>query len=161
VTLLPACLDDYVEAENPVRVVEVFVDGLDLGELGFEGIDPAATGRPAYHPAVLLKLYIYGYLNRIQSSRRLEREAQRNVELMWLSGRLMPDFKTIANFRKDNGPAIRKVCRQFIVLCQRLNLFSEAIVAIDGSKFKAVNNRDKNFTPAKMQRRFDSTGCFD
>ena len=153
VTLLPACLDDYVEAENPVRVVEVFVDGLDLGALGFVGVDPAATGRPAYHPAVLLKLYIYGYLNRIQSSRRLEREAQRNVELMWLTGRLMPDFKTIANFRKDNGRAIRKVCRQFIVLCRQLNLFTEAIVAIDGSKFKAVNNRDKNFTPAKMQRR--------
>src|SRR6202521_4979915 len=143
VTLLPACLDDYVEAENPVRVVEVFVDGLDLDGLGFVGVDPA----------VLLKLYIYGYLNRIQSSRRLEREAQRNVELMWLTGRLMPDFKTIANFRKDNGLAIRKVCRQFVMLCQRLNLFSEAIVAIDGSKFKAVNNRDKNFTPAKMQRR--------
>ena len=153
VTLLPACLDDYVEAENPVRVVEVFVDGLDLGELGFVGVAPAATGRPAYHPAVLLKLYIYGYLNRIQSSRRLEREAQRNLELMWLTGRLMPDFKTIANFRKDNGPAIRKVCRQFVVLCRRLNLFTEAIVAIDGSKFKAVNNRDKNFTSAKMQRR--------
>ena len=153
VTLLPACLDDYVEAENPVRVVEVFVDGLDLGALGFVGVDPAATGRPAYHPAVLLKLYIYGYLNRLQSSRRLEREAQRNVELMWLTGRLMPDFKTIANFRKDNGRAIRKVCRQFIVLCRQLNLFTAAIVAIDGSKFKAVNNRDKNFTPAKMQRR--------
>ncbi len=153
VTLLPTCLEDYVEAENPVRVVEVFVEGLDLGELGFVGVDPAATGRPAYHPAVLLKLYIYGYLNRIQSSRRLEREAQRNVELMWLTGRLMPDFKTIANFRKDNGSAIRKVCRQFVVLCQRLNLFSEAIVAIDGSKFKAVNNRDRNFTHAKMQRR--------
>ena len=153
VTLLPACLDDYVEAENPVRVVEIFVDGLDLDALGFVGVDPAATGRPAYHPAVLLKLYIYGYLNRIQSSRRLEREAQRNVELMWLTGRLMPDFKTIANFRKDNGRAIRKVCRQFIVLCRQLNLFTEAIVAIDGSKFKAVNNRDKNFTPAKMQRR--------
>jgi len=153
VTLLPACLEDYVEAENPVRVVEVFVDGLDLDALGFVGVDPAATGRPAYHPAVLLKLYIYGYLNRLQSSRRLEREAQRNVELMWLTGRLMPDFKTIANFRKDNGRAIGKVCRQFIVLCRQLNLFTEAIVAIDGSKFKAVNNRDKNFTPAKMQRR--------
>jgi transposase len=153
VTLLPACLEDYVGAENPVRVVEVFVEGLDLSALGFVGVDPAATGRPAYHPAVLLKLYIYGYLNRIQSSRRLEREAQRNVELMWLTGRLMPDFKTIANFRKDNGSAIRKVCRQFVVLCQRLNLFSEAIVAIDGSKFKAVNNRDRNFTHAKMQRR--------
>ncbi len=153
VTLLPACLEDYVEAENPVRVVEVFADGLDLGALGFVGVDPAATGRPAYHPAVLLKLYIYGYLNRVQSSRRLEREAQRNVELMWLTGRLMPDFKTIADFRKDNGPAIRNVCRQFIVLCRKLDLFSEALVAIDGSKFKAVNNRDKNFTSAKMQRR--------
>src|ERR1700693_4859136 len=153
VTLLPTCLDDYVEAENPVRVVEVFVDGLDLGELGFVGVDPAATGRPAHHPAGALTLYIYGYLNRIQSSRRLEREAQRNVELMWLTGRLMPDFKTIANFRKDNGAAIRKVCRQFVVLCQRLNLFSEAIVAIAGSKFKAGNNRDRHFTHAKMQRR--------
>jgi len=153
VTLLPACLEDYVEAENPVRVVEVFVEGLDLEALGFVGVDPAATGRPAYHPAVLLKLYIYGYLNRIQSSRRLEREAQRNVELMWLTGRLMPDFKTIANFRKDNGRAIRNVCRQFVVLCQRLDLFSQALVAIDGSKFKAVNNRDRNFTRAKMQRR--------
>jgi transposase len=134
VTLLPECLDDYVEAENPVRVVEVFVDGLDLGALGFDGVDPAATGRPAYHPAILLKIYIYGYLNRVHSSRRLEREAQRNVELMWLTGRLTPDFKTIANFRRDNGPAIRNVCRQFVVLCQRLDLFSQAIVAIDGSK---------------------------
>ena len=155
VTLLPACLEDYVVEDNPVRVIDVFVDELDLGELGFEGVDPAATGRPAYHPAMLLKLYIYGYLNRIQSSRRLEREAQRNVELMWLTGRLMPDFKTIANFRKDNGPAIRSVCRQFVVLCRQLDLFSEAIVAIDGSKFKAVNNRDRNFTSAKMQRRME------
>ena len=153
VTLLPECLDDYVGPDNPVRVVEAFVEQLDLRQMGFEGIDPLATGRPSYHPAVLLKLYIYGYLNRIQSSRRLEREAQRNVELMWLTGRLMPDFKTIANFRKDNGPALRKVCRQFIVLCRQLNLFTQALVAIDGSKFKAVNNRDKNFTSAKMQRR--------
>src|SRR5437660_10087684 len=153
VTLLPACLDDYVEAENSVRVVEVFIDELDLGKLGFEGVEPAATGRPAYHPAVLLKLYIYGYLNRIQASRRLEREAQRNLELMWLTGRLMPDFKTIANFRKDNGKAIRGVCRQFVVLCRELGLLSEALVAIDGSKFKAVNNRDRNFTRAKLQRR--------
>ena len=153
VTLLPECLDDYVGQDNPVRVVEAFVEQLDVRQMGFDGAEPAATGRPAYHPAVLLKLYIYGYLNRIQSSRRLEREAQRNVELMWLTGRLMPDFKTIANFRKDNGRAIRNVCRQFIVLCRRLNLFSEAMIAIDGSKFKAVNNRDKNFTPAKMQRR--------
>jgi len=153
VTLLPVRLDDYVDQNNPVRVVEAFVEQLDLRQMGFGGVAPAATGRPAYHPAVLLKLYIYGYLNRVQSSRRLEREAQRNVELMWLTGRLMPDFKTIANFRKDNGRAIRNVCRQFIVLCRQLNLFTEAIVAIDGSKFKAVNNRDKNFTPAKMQRR--------
>src|SRR5437870_8250296 len=153
ITLLPECLDDYIAEDNPVRVVEVFVDGLDLDALGFVGVDPAATGRPSYHPSALLKIYIYGYLNRIQSSRRLEREAQRNVELMWLTGRLMPDFKTIANFRKDNGPAIRNVCRQFIVLCRKLDLFTEAIVAIDGSKFKAVNNRDKNFTAAKMQRR--------
>lgn len=134
-TLLPAVLDDYIAETNPVRVVDVFVDELALGNLGFAGIAPAATGRPAYHPAVLLKLYIYGYLNRIPSSRRLEREAQRNVELMWLTGRLMPDHKTIANFRKDNGPVIRKVCRQFVVLCQQLNLFSDALVAIDGSKF--------------------------
>lgn len=152
-TLLPEMLDDYIADTNPVRVVDVFVDELDLGQLGFEGVDPAATGRPAYHPAVLLRIYIYGYLNRIQSSRRLENEAQRNVELMWLTGRLMPDFKTIADFRKDNGMAIRRVCRQFVVLCQQLGLFSEALVAIDGSKFKAVNNRDRNYTSAKLERR--------
>jgi transposase len=152
---LPECLDDYIADTNPVRVVDVFVDELNLGHLGFDGVDPAATGRPGYHPAILLKLYIYGYLNRIQSSRRLEKESQRNVELMWLTGRLMPDFKTIARFRKDNGKAIRNVCRQFIVLCQRLGLFSEALVAIDGSKFKAVNNRDRNFTSAKLQRRME------
>lgn len=154
-TLLPELLDDYIAETNPVRVVDVFVDELDLGQLGFEGVAPAATGRPAYHPAVLLKLYIYGYLNRIQSSRRLEKESCRNVELMWLIGRLAPDFKTIANFRKDNGQAIRSVCRQFVVLCQQLGLFSEALVAIDGSKFKAVNNRDRNFTSAKLQRRME------
>jgi len=154
-TLLPEILDDYVTEANPVRVVDVYVDELDLSQLGFEGVDPAATGRPAYHPAVLLKIYIYGYLNRVQSSRRLEREAQRNVELMWLTGRLMPDFKTIANFRKDNGKAICSVCKQFVVLCQQLGLFSEALVAIDGSKFKAVNNRDRNFTNAKLQRRME------
>ncbi|EJM11726.1 transposase [Pseudomonas sp. GM21] len=154
-TLLPESLDDYVSDTNPVRVVDVFVDELDMGKLGFEGVTPANTGRPAYHPAILLKIYIYGYLNRIQSSRRLEREAQRNIELMWLTGRLMPDFKTIANFRKDNGKAIRGVCRQFVVLCQQLGLFSEALVAIDGSKFKAVNNRDRNFTSAKLRRRME------
>jgi transposase len=153
VTLLPDCVDDYVGTDNPVRVIEAFVDQLDLREMGFESVDPEATGRPAYHPSVMLKIYIYGYLNRVQSSRRLEHESQRNIEVMWLTGRLMPDFKTIANFRKDNGKAIRRVCRQFIVLCRELNLFSEALVAIDGSKFKAVNNRDKNFTAGKMQRR--------
>ena len=153
ITLLPECLEDYVAEDNPVQVVEVFVNELDLGALGFAGVDPAATGRPAYHPAVLLKLYIYGYLNRIQSSRRLEREAQRNVELMWLTGRLAPDFKTIADFRRDNGKAIRKVCQQFVVLCRRLDLFSDSIIAIDGSKFKAVNNRDRNFTAAKLRAR--------
>ena len=143
-TLLPESLDDYVSDTNPVRVVDVFVDELDLVSLGFDGAIPADTGRPAYHPAILLKIYIYGYLNRIQSSRRLEREAQRKVELMWLTGRLMPDFKTIANFRKDNSKAIKGVkgvCRQFVVLCQQLGLFGENLVAIDGSKFKAVNNR--------------------
>jgi transposase len=153
VTLLAECLEDYVGADNPVRVVDVFVDQLDLRGLGCASVEPAETGRPSYHPAMLLKIYIYGYLNRVQSSRRLEREAQRNVELMWLTGRLTPDFKTIADFRKDNGPAIRRVCREFIVLCRKLDLFSQAMVAIDGSKFKAVNNRDKNFTSAKMQRR--------
>jgi transposase len=154
-TLLPELIDDYISESNPVRVIDVFVDELSLGLLGFEGVDPAGTGRPAYHPAVLLKLYIYGYLNRIQSSRRLEREAQRNVELMWLMGRLTPDHKTIANFRKDNGKPIRNVCRQFVILCQQLNFFTEALVAIDGSKFKAVNNRDRNFTRAKLQRRME------
>ena len=152
VTLLPECLDDFVGAENPVRIVDAFVEELDLCSLGFDGLTPAATGRPAYHPAVLLKVYIYGYLNRIQSSRRLEREAQRNVELMWLTGRLAPDFKTIADFRRDNGVGIRNVCRRFVVLCRDLKLFSQALVAIDGSKFKAVNTRDKNFTMGKIDK---------
>lgn len=153
ITLLPECLDDYITEDNPIRVIEVFVDEMDLGALGFAGVDPAATGRPAYHPSVLLKLYLYGYLNRIQSSRRLERETQRNIELMWLTGRLSPDFKTIADFRKDNGLAIRNVCREFVVLCRRLNLFSQAIVAIDGSKFKGVNAHDRNFTHGKVDKR--------
>ena len=147
--------DDYVTENNPVRVIEAFVDELDLATLGFDGVVPEATGRPAYHPSVLLKLYLYGYLNRMRSSRRLEREAQRNVEVMWLTARLTPDFKTIADFRKDNGSAIRATCRQFVMLCRQLDLFSEAIVAIDGSKFKAVNNRDKNFTPNQIQRRLE------
>src|SRR3984957_9820977 len=153
--LLPHSLEDYVGEENPVRVIEVFIDELDLAALGFSRMTPAATGRPAYHPSTLLKLYLYGYLNRVQSSRRLEREAQRNVAVMWLTARLTPDFKTIADFRKDNGSAIRATCRHFVMLCRQLDLFSEAIVAIDGSKFKAVNNRDKNFTPNQIQRRLE------
>src|SRR5207249_8405645 len=152
-TLLPECLDDFIDESNPVRVIDVVVDALDLAELSFEGIEPAATGRPSYHPSVLLKLYIYGYLNRVQSSRRLEREALRNVEVMWLMSRLAPDHKTIADFRKDNGRAIRQVCVRFVALCRVMGLLTEASVVIDGSKFKAVNNRDKNFTRAKMERR--------
>src|SRR5437588_6411421 len=153
--LLPHSLEDYVGEENPVRVIEVFIDELDLAALGFSGRTPAATGRPAYHPSTLLKIYLYGYLNRVQSSRRLEREAQRNIELMWLAGRLAPDFKTIADFRKDNGAAIRAVCGQFVELCRRLKLFTRAVFAIDGSKFKAVNNRDKNYTVAKVGKRIE------
>jgi transposase len=152
-TLFPESLDEYIGADNPVRVVDVFVEELDFKQLGFERAEPEVTGRPGYHPGTLLKIYLYGYLNRIQSSRRLERETQRNVELIWLTGRLTPDFKTIADFRKDNGHAIRQVCREFMLLCRKLNLFSEALVAIDGSKFKAVNARDKNFTEAKLKAR--------
>ena len=153
-TLFPEQLDDYVSEDNPVRVIDVFIDGIDLSALGFKTI-PADTGRPAYHPETMLKLYIYGYLNRVQSSRRLEREAGRNVELMWLLGRLAPDFKTIADFRKNNTKAIRSVCREFVIICRKLNLFSEVFVAIDGSKFKADNNRDRNYTRAKLKRRLE------
>src|SRR6202522_1394610 len=153
--LLPEFLDDYVGEDNPVRAIDVFVDELDLEALGFSGVVPEVTGRPAYHPATLLKIYLYGYLNRVQSSRRLERESQRNLELMWLTGRLMPDFKTIADFRRDSGPAIRAVCAPFVVLCRQFNLFTRTIVAIEGSKFKAVNNRDKNFTVAKVAKRIE------
>jgi transposase len=153
--LLPECVDDYVTEENPVRVVEAFIDELDFATLGFARAVPAETGRPGYHPATLLKLYLYGYLNRIPSSRRLEREAGRNLELMWLTGRLAPDFKTIADFRRDNGPAIRAVCSRFVALCRGLGLFADAVVAVDGSKFKAANNRDKNFTPYKLQKRIE------
>jgi transposase len=153
VTLFPERLEDWIGEDNGVQVIDAFVDALDLNVLGFERATAAATGRPGYHPSVLLKLYIYGYLNRIQSSRRLEREAGRNVEVMWLLGRLVPDHKTIADFRKDNGAALRKVCAQFVELCRRIGLLSAASVAIDGSKFKAVNNRDRNFTKAKMARR--------
>ena len=151
--LLPESLDDFIAESNPVRVIDAFVDALNLAELGFAGVEPAATGRPSYHPSVHLKLYIYGYLNRVQSSRRLEREAGRNVEVMWLLGRLVPDHKTIADFRKDNGAAIRKVCARFVELCREMGLLRKPSVAIDGSKFKAVNNRDKNFTRAKVERR--------
>ena len=152
-SLFPAELEDYVAEDNPVRAVDAFVDGLDLGKLGFGRVIPLAKGRPCYHPATLLKIYIYGYLNRVPSSRRLERECQRNIELVWLTGQLAPDFKTIADFRKDNGPAIRRVCREFVLLCRSLNLFSDALVAIDGSKFKAVNGRDRNFTKHKLRAR--------
>ncbi len=151
-TLFPESLDEYITEDNAVRVIDVFLDDLDLSGLGFR-TQPQETGRPAYHPAMMLKLYVYGYLNRVQSTRRLEREAQRNVELMWLLGRLAPDFKTIADFRKNNGESIRLVCREFVMLCRKLNLFADAFVAIDGSKFKAVNSRDRNYTKAKMQRR--------
>ena len=154
-TLFPALLDDYVAEDNPVRAVDVFVEGLDLDKLGFVGVQPLDTGRPGYHPGMMLKLYIYGYLNRVPSSRRLERECQRNIELIWLTGQLAPDFKTIADFRKDNGKAIREVCREFVALCRKLDLLVAASVAIDGSKFKAVNARDKNFTEAKMKRRLE------
>src|SRR6266850_786692 len=152
-TILPECLDDWMDENNPVRAIDAFVEALNLFELGFAGVEPEATGRPSYHPSVLLKLYIYGYLNRVQSSRRLEREAGRNFEVMWLLGRLVPDHKTVADFRKDNGPAIRKVCARFVELCREMGLLATASVAIDGSKFKAVNNRDKNFTRAKVERR--------
>jgi transposase len=152
-SLLPGSLDDWVGENNPVRVIDAFVEALDLKDLGFENVDPTGIGRPGYHPLIHLKLYIYGYLYRVQSSRRLEREAGRNLEVMWLLGRLAPDFKTIADFRKDNGPAIKKVCARFVELCRRMGLLAKASVAIDGSKFKAVNNRDKNFTAAKIERR--------
>jgi transposase len=153
--LLPEYLDDFVAEENQVRVIEAFVDELDLQGLGFEGVAPEATGRPAYHPATMLKIYVYGYVNQIASSRRLEREARRNVELMWLTGRLAPDFKTIADFRKDNGAAIRATCRQFVALCRKLNLFTQAMVAIDGSRFKAVNSRDRSFSRGSIERRIE------
>src|SRR6201991_3050070 len=153
VTLLPECVDDYIGEDNPVRVIDVFVDELGLEDLGFNGTVPALTGRPSYHPGVMLKIYIYGYLNRVPSSRRLERECQRNVELMWLTGRLAPDFKTIADFRRDNGAAILNVCRRFVELCRELKLLAGDTVAVDGSKFKAVNSRDRNYTAGKIDKR--------
>ena len=158
VTLVPECLDDFVAEDNPVRIIEAFVEELELESMGFDGITPSTTGRPSYHPAVLLKIYIYGYLNRIQSSRRLERECQRNVELMWLTGRLAPDFKTIADFRRDNGTGIRNVCRRFVVLCRDLKLFSQALVAIDGSKFKGGHPSLYERPRLRQFRCFDLTG---
>lgn len=152
-TLFPERLEDWIDENNPVRAVDAFVGALDLTELGFDRTTVGRMGRPKYHPSVLLKLYIYGYLNRVQSSRRLEREAGRNVEVVWLTGRLAPDHKTIADFRKDNGKAIGKVCAQFVQLCRQLGLLTKASVAIDGSKFKAVNHRDNNFTDAKLRTR--------
>ena len=156
-TLFPESIDDFVTEDNPVRVIDMFVDHLDLLDLGFETVNPKLTGRPGYHPSTMLKLYIYGYLNRIQSSRRLEKESHRNVELMWLLERLRPDFKTIANFRKDNGKGIKNVCRKFVELCRQLNMFEDSVFAIDGSKFKAVNNKSKNYTPAKVQAHIERT----
>ena len=152
-TLFPEYLEDWIDRDNPVRAIDAFVDKLDLSGLGFDGVAPEATGRPSYHPSGLLKLYIYGYLNRVQSSRRLEREGGRNVEVMWLTCRLLPDHKTIADFRKNNGPAIKQVCIQFVELCRQMSLLTTPSVAIDGSKFKAVNTRDKNFTRGKVERR--------
>jgi len=149
-TLFPERLDDYLTEENDIRVIDAFIDSLILSDLGFKTV-PADTGRPAYHPSTMLKLFVYGYLNRIQSSRRLEREAGRNVELMWLLGRLAPDFKTIADFRKDNGKGIKNTCRAFIGLCRQMNMFTDVIVAIDCSKFKAVNSKENNYTPKKLQ----------
>jgi transposase len=156
-TLFPESLDDYIAEDNSIRVVDAFVDKLILKDLGFDRADPSDTGRPGYMPATMLKIYIYGYLNRIQSSRRLERESYRNVELIWLTGRLMPSFKTIADFRKDNKKAIRRVCTEFVGMCREFGLFSATLVAIDGSKFKAVNSRDKNFTQKSIKHRLKKT----
>jgi len=163
ITLFPEALDDYVGEENPVRFLDAFVDGLDLQALGFSHAVLEETGRPPYHPGDQLKLYVYGYLNRVRSSRRLEKEAGRNLELMWLLKRLTPDFKTIADFRtpsrrpcgKDNRNAIRRVCREFTLFCRQLDLFGGELVAIDGSKFKAVNSKGRNFTQAKLKRQME------
>jgi transposase len=152
VLLFPEAIDDYVSDDNPVRFIEAFVDNLDLNELGFSRTQPAHTGRPAYDPADLLKLYIYGYINRLRSSRLLERECSRNLELLWLMRKLRPDFKTIADFRKDNAEPIKKVCREFTLLCKRLELFGGEFVAIDGSKFKAQNSKRRNFTREKLDK---------
>jgi transposase len=150
-TLFPEALDDFVTEDNPVRVIDVFVNEINLDSLGFHRVQAKQTGRPCYNPPTLLKLYIYGYLNRIQSSRRLEKETHRNVELMWLVERFSPDFKTIADFKKDNGKGIKNACRQFVTLCRQMNMFSDGVFAIDGSKFKAVNNKSRNYTPKKVK----------
>lgn len=152
ITLFPEVIDDYIRAENPVRFIEAFVNNLDFVKLGFQHAITSPTGRPPYHPADMMKLYIYGYLNRIRSSRRLEKEAGRNLELMWLLEKLQPDFKTIADFRKNNLTAIKGVYREFIVICKKLELFGAELVAIDGSKFKAVNSKKHNFNEKKLQR---------
>lgn len=149
---LPERLADYIADDNPIRFIDAFVDELDLAALGFQRVQPAATGRPAYHPGDLLKLYIYGYWYRVRSSRRLEQETQRNVEVMWRLKKLRPDHKTIATFRRDNGPALRQVCRAFPLLCKQLELFGGELVAVDGSKCKAVNAKERNFKPATLQR---------
>jgi transposase len=152
VLLFPPSLDEYITDDNPVRFIDAFVDQLDLHDLGFTRAVASSFGRPAYHPSDLLKLYIYGYLNRLRSSRLLERETRRNVEVMWLLKKLTPDFKTIADFRKDNLLPIQKVCREFTLLCKALDLFGGELVAVDGSKFKAVNNRKRNFTAEKLAK---------
>ena len=152
VMLFPESVEDYITEDNPVRFIDAFVSGLDLAGLGFNRAQAAETGRPAYDPGDLLRLYLYGYLNRVRSSRMLERETKVNVEVMWLLGKLSPDFKTIADFRRDNLKAIKRVCKEFTQLCQQLKLFGGELVAIDGSKFKAVNNRRRNFNAARLTK---------
>lgn len=155
-TLFPARIEEYISEDNPVKFIDAFIEQTDLAELGFASAQPHATGRPAYHPGLMLKLYLYGYLNKIQSSRKLEREANRNLELLWLLNRLAPDFKTIADFRKNNGTGIKACCRRFVMLCKQMNMFADSLIAIDGSRFKAVNNRDRNYTKAKVKRRIEA-----
>jgi len=150
--LLPEAVDDYVDGDNPVRFIDAFVDELDLAAAGFRRVEPKATGRPGYAPGDLLKLYIYGYLNRVRSSRRLEMECQRNIEVIWLLRTLKPDFKTIADFRRDNRVAFRAVFRQFVLLCRRLDLFGREFLAVDGTRIKAVNNKDRNFTRNSLEK---------
>ena len=157
ILLLPDAVDDYVGADNPVRFIDAFVDGLDLKAAGFERVQPKATGRPGYHPRDLLKLYIYGYLNRIRSSRRLEAETHRNLEVIWLLRRLQPDFKTIADFRRDNRRAFRQVFRDFVSLCRELDLYGRELLAVDGTRIKAVNNRRRNFTRAMLESKLRKT----